>query len=109
MATRTKTRQHSRKLHKASSNPRPHPDSKLLLEVATQWHTAVRGMIEGIVDSAVAIADAVDDSQHPLADHFDVRYLNELIDCLRDSSNAMTNLAPHVPCPIGLPDPLAIC
>jgi hypothetical protein len=85
------------------------PDPQKLLAKATAWHLAVRGILEGILHSAQAISQAVEDPDHPLAEFFDSSSFPDFLHCLGNAACAMTNLTPPAACPIELPDPLADC
>lgn len=83
------------------------PDPQKLLARATLWHSTVRGILEGILRSAEAISQVVEDSDHPLAKFLDSSSFPDFIHCLGNAVCALTNLTPPAACPIELPDPLA--
>lgn len=85
------------------------PDLDRLWEISTQWHSCVRGMLEGIMDSATGIEQVVEDSDHPLANIFNHADFPDFTKSLQQAICSFITIIPPAVCPVEIPDPLSIC
>jgi hypothetical protein len=85
------------------------PDPTRLWELSTRWHSTVRGMLQGIIDSANDIEDALKDADHPLSNIFSAADFPDFTKGLEITICALVNVNPPAQCPVEIPDPLAIC